>query len=978
MQQIPPELRQNFKASFNALKALGAQQFNKVQKTLQEIGKAYQEEKRRDYAKEKRALRLAKLKKEAAKYLSTHPGMPLPRALAMEIKDILRHAGPEDAESGASVRQYLKNVAPEEWGYTFTLEGRAFSLGQVFTLSEMKEHALKLKAMQFKPCVCAENESRYRYPLLHPLTLCALHYTLIQALWQSLPLNPGSRQRCFLPALSFLAECSSSLPASEGNHDYAPMGLFYHSLRTLQMLIKVVYEKKLVPPSDASVSEAFWSALILLAFTHDLAKGETDFMILDAKERELTHYGAYLPLTLAAVRGGNTSLTLYWIPMRGEEHKEAMLAYRKSLFERLYTDLVPKFRELLSLDLLLYCTTAAEARSVARGRAGKGGAKQDWARRDRLSIALLSSLFEADQRAVRLSRREHGLGLGDRSLACLYVSRALHARYILPCHPEIRNVPGLPFARQENLLPTAAARLRKKGFVKRGKRRQVSARLQNERRSSERREREAKDASCLTGGPVTGLRPGALLEHSLPYLKVALPHASENVGGLFVFFGSAFYEELYRIRDLICALDPEKTHENSPELWRRLGMAVQVGPRHIMGWFAVEEGGHTLAYVYGMILRLESALFKALPGESYNLHYVGVELPGSVRLLMREYGPQSKVAEIYPYIVSLTDLPAPGERSLKADLLLEPALNAVADYELDAQAVKAFSPSLKSIPRHGPQALWEYTAQPGVPVPEAYLYAELTALEAKGFSPAHPEETVNKGSGTETELSAVCTNAAASSLKRTVKKPDEAPASPPATAAPLIDAAAETSVESASAATLPVKVEVKPVSARSSGKRAGAKPGAKQGARRKVAAAATRAAPLPKPVSGGSADAAQPQAVISLSEGERPVEPASFAVERAAIAPLPALPEALYLTEGAYLSLKGCAIDDLLAGLKEEFNESRNQHTRRRLELNRCTRRAAQSDAAALKQREELLEAHLNEDPESGESDSEASDEEEF
>lgn len=968
MQQIPPELRQNFKASFNALKALGAQQFNKVQKTLQEIGKAYQEEKRRDYAKEKRALRLAKLKKEAAKYLSTHPGMPLPCALAMEIKDILRHAGPEDAESGASVRQYLKKVAPEEWGYTFTLEGRAFSLGQVFTLSEMKEHALKLKAMQFKPCACAENESRYRYPLLHPLTLCALHYTLIQALWQSLPLNPGGRQRCFLPALSFLAECSSSLPASEGNHDYAPMGLFYHSLRTLQMLIKVVYEKKLVPPSDASVSEAFWSALILLAFTHDLAKGETDFMILDAKERELTHYGAYLPLTLAAVRGGNTSLTLYWIPTRGEEHKEAMLAYRKSLFERLYTDLVPKFRELLSLDLLLYCTTAAEARSVARGRAGKGGAKQDWARRDRLSIALLSSLFEADQRAVRLSRREHGLGLGDRSLACLYVSRALHARYILPCHPEIRNVPGLPFARQENLLPTAAARLRKKGFVKRGKRRQVSARLQNERRSSERREREAKDASCLTGGPVTGLRPGALLEHSLPYLKVALPHASENVGGLFVFFGSAFYEELYRIRDLICALDPEKSHENSPELWRRLGMAVQVGPRHIMGWFAVEEGRHTLAYVYGMILRLESALFKALPGESYNLHYVGVELPGSVRLLMREYGPMSRVAEIYPYIVSLRDLPPPAERSLKADLLLEPALNAVSDYALNALSSKAFPPSLESIPRHGPKALWEYSAPSCAPVVEALLNSELSCLEGQGFSANHPEATVSNNAGTEVEVDAACKSTVApSSLKRVAPGSDEDPAPLPVEPVRQDDGGTPSSEESAVAAACSEKPEAKIKSGYARGSRKG-RAGASSCAKRKTSAAAKKAPALKTPASKLSADAEVPHVVISLSEGESPVEPASFAVPCPETLKSPALPEAMYLTSGGYLSLKSCAIDDLLADFKEELNETRSQYTKRRLELNRRMRSAKKGDAEAEKQREALSEAHLQEDPEREES----------
>lgn len=98
------------------------------------------------------------------------------------------------------------------------------------------------------------------------------------------------------------------------------------------------------------------------------------------------------------------------------------------------------------------------------------------------------------------------------------------------------------------------------------------------------------------------------------------------------------------------------------------------------------------------------------------------------------------------------------------------------------------------------------------------------------------------------------------------------------------------------------------------------------------------------------------------------MEPASFAVPCPETLKSPALPEAMYLTAGGYLSLKSCAIDDLLADFKEELNETRSQYTKRRLELNRRMRSAKKGDAEAEKQREALSEAHLREDPESEES----------
>lgn len=615
--------KETLKNSLNALKTMGSGKLRQFSLRVEELRHTYDDELQREDEEDRLNGLLGQLKEKALTFRKSHPGMPLPFSLAMEIAQAVRSSSLPAEEQSAWLDEYTRFTAPREWEDVTEIGGLPFSPGEIFSQRQIRLKAAGLQAQGFRPWVKVSGGARYLYPVIHPLILLAHHEPLLATIWNDLPLSSEIKQKLLLPAAVFLAEHASTLPASEGNHDFGPAGLFRHSLLTLSKMIAEVRNKEIIPARDSPGHEVFWSIVIVLTLTHDLGKTVTDFEIYDAKERPLKGFGPALPLTLAAARVGET-FSLVWQRNRAATHKAAALDYRKALLERLFSDQLKAMGELVSMDLLLSCDNTTEATAIARERRQAVPDDDRQVRRDLLTVSLLTSLYESDHQAVSASRREDSRDLGDRELANLRLHKVLTEHYVLPL---LNEQPDLKSSHAEHL-KTKPHKLKAKpsGFAPKG----------------------SKESSVHSGAQIN---PHLLdFDLLLPYLKVSLPASCTEA--IFVFYGCALYEELLNLRNALTSRGTER--EQLTNLLRRLGMVYQVGPTQALGWFGVSTGGKTLGYVYGLLLKVESSLFSCLQGECYQLRFMGTRLPATVKICAKLTGAGTPDTTSYPYLVDLS------------------------------------------------------------------------------------------------------------------------------------------------------------------------------------------------------------------------------------------------------------------------------------------------------------------------------------
>lgn len=616
----PPFSSDSLKKSLSTLKSLGTRKYEELSERVDRLRRTYDAEMERDRRADELHERLAKLKEAAIAYRATHPGMPTPYSLASALRAVLQTAALSAEEKNGWLKEYTTHVAPEDWEDVTKIEELPYSPGETFTQHQIRERAEELRATGYRPWVKVSSGARYLYPVLHPLNLLAFHEDLLSQIWNELPLSAEIKERRLLPALVYLAEHASSLPASEGNHDYEPAGLFAHSLATLLETLRAAISRGLVSARCKEQDEPLWYLLIMLALTHDLGKVQTDFTLCGTTGDELTGYDATVPITLIAGREGDT-LSLTWRRERGASHKSATLAYRKALLKRIFPEMTVILRDLIALDLLLSCETVTEAK--ARAKARNEGLENDdpCVRMDNLAVAFLAAVHEGDRRAVDLSRLADGRGLGDHEIAFLRLNKVLTERFLLPRYPELKDD---TCAKNKNPL------------------RRVPAVKKNPKLT------KAEDSS---GASKSSAKESFLnLDHALPFLKVALPEFCTNA--LFVFYGCALYESLLSIRDQLCQRRGAQ-REQLTNVLRRLGMVYQVGPTQALGWFEVHTGGKALGYVYGVMLKIDTALFESLEGTSFQLRFIGTHLPAAVRISAGLLGPGAPDPGYHPYICDL-------------------------------------------------------------------------------------------------------------------------------------------------------------------------------------------------------------------------------------------------------------------------------------------------------------------------------------